>query len=81
MTTGFERDKHDGRPSAGSAEPPEGLPFCVELWQTPDDVARVLGRASSAALARAIFDAAITENPGRRVTLRRGAEMLEDSRR
>jgi hypothetical protein len=58
----------------------ESLPYFVELWKSGQDVERVLGRASSAALAQAIFKAALTELPGRRITLRRGEEIIEQSR-
>ena len=56
------------------------LPFVVELWTLArTDVERVLGRASSAALAQAIFSAALVEHMGRRVTLRHGDLFLSDS--
>jgi hypothetical protein len=58
----------------------EQLPFSVELWRSEEDIERVLGLASSAVLARAIFRAAIIENPGRRITLRQGRHIVEDSR-
>jgi hypothetical protein len=58
----------------------EDLPFCVELWQADEDkVERVLARALSVQLARAIFTAALTEFPQRRITLRRGSETVLDS--
>ncbi|MDR3513600.1 MAG: hypothetical protein P4L73_18340 [Caulobacteraceae bacterium] len=60
--------------------PTETLPFTVELWDlTRFEIERVLGRASSATLAQAIFAAAKTEHLGRRVTLRQGQVMLADS--
>lgn len=54
------------------------LPYHVELWRQ-GGVERVLGRAASAALARAIFKAAMGEHPERRVTLRRGGKVIADS--
>ena len=45
----------------------------------PDAVERVLARAATAELARAIFKAARSEHPQRRVTLRRGNRILADS--
>jgi hypothetical protein len=66
-------------------EPPSGeaLPFSIELWDeaTGATVERVLARAHNAPLARAIFKAVVTEHPQRRITLRSGARLLEDSRR
>jgi hypothetical protein len=75
-----EQNKRDGvaAPSA-AVERQEQLPFSVELWRSAEDVERVLGLASSAALARAIFRAAVVENPGRRITLRQGQDIIEDS--
>ena len=76
-----EQNKHHS--VAGPATTIDGneqLPFSVELWRSAEDIERVLGLASSAVLARAIFRAAIVENPGRRITLRQGRYILEDSR-
>jgi hypothetical protein len=57
------------------------LPYCVELWQADvDKVERVLARALSVQLARAIYTAALTEFPQRRITLRRGSEVILDSK-
>lgn len=57
-----------------------GLPYTVELWDLrrvrPD---RVLGRAASVVLARAIFDAARTEHLGRRIVLRRGSRLIAET--
>lgn len=59
----------------------ETLPFRVELWQDGKGKAieRVLARAVSAALGRAIFNAALSEHPDRRITLRRGSRVIADS--
>lgn len=75
-----EQKKHDDAAGPATAVGGNELLFRVELWRSDSDVERVLGLASSAALARAIFQAAIAENPGRRVTLRHGDDLLEDSR-
>jgi hypothetical protein len=53
------------------------LPYSIELWDPhKKDVERVLGRAVSAPLARAIYSAALDEHPERRVTLCRGARVI-----
>lgn len=59
----------------------ETLPYRIELWHVddPDTVERVLARAVNARLARAIFDAARREHPGRRITLRHGSRIVADS--
>jgi hypothetical protein len=58
----------------------EKLPYSVELWDGDGrSVERVLARALSAPLARAIFKAALTEHPERRILLRRGLRTLADS--
>jgi hypothetical protein len=61
--------------------PAEGeLPYTVELWDLPRNAAeRVIGRASSAILARAIFTAALREHLGRRIVLRRGQQIMAES--
>jgi hypothetical protein len=53
----------------------------VELWHDGggDAVERVLARAASAQLARAIFKAAQGDHPERRITLRRGNRIIADS--
>ncbi len=59
----------------------ERLPYRIELWSGggAESVERVLARALNAALARAIFKAAVSEHPDRRVTLRRGGHVIADS--
>ena len=59
----------------------ESLPYRVELCSEGDRdaIERVLARAFNAALARAIFAAAMREHPGRRITLRRGPRLIADS--
>ena len=59
----------------------EKLPYRIELWNTGkgETLERVLARALSAPLARAIFSAAQSEYPDRRITLRRGARVIADS--
>jgi hypothetical protein len=66
--------------AAGESGTGEDLPYAVELWdQQSANVERVIARAASGQLARAIFDSACKEFPGRRITLRRGAETVLDS--
>lgn len=56
------------------------LPYAVELWNlTRTGPERIIGRASSPVLARAIFTAAQSEHLGRRIVLRRGSEILAQS--
>jgi len=56
------------------------LSYAVELW-TPDrkSVEKVVARAFTISLARAIFRAALDENPGRRIVLRHGERIVEDN--
>ena len=62
-------------------DPIKNLPYHIELWERADGAAveRVLARAFNAQLARAIFRAARSEHPNRRITLRRGARVIADS--
>ena len=57
------------------------LPYCIELWHehNKDEVEKVLARAQSAHLARAIFHAAKDEHPQRRITLRKGNHTIDSS--
>jgi hypothetical protein len=57
------------------------LPYLIELWngERRDDVELVLARASSAELARALFKAAMSEHPYRRITLCKGSIIIADS--
>lgn len=56
------------------------LPYAVELWNLARTAPeRIIGRAASAVLARAIFTAAQSEHLGRRIVLRRGGEVLAQS--
>ena len=66
-----------GTPSRSKEE----LPYRVELWHADgrDDVEQVLARALNAQLAREIFKAAKGEHPERRITLRKGNQIIADS--
>lgn len=69
----------DGRVSVLAAQT-EKLSYSIELWD-PDARAleRVLARAFSPQLARAIFHAAQKEHPDQRILLRRGSRTVADS--
>jgi hypothetical protein len=56
------------------------LPYAIELWDLPRRAPeRIVGRAASMVLARAIFVAAQNEHLGRRLVLRRGRRVLAES--
>jgi hypothetical protein len=76
-----KQDKAGVLSAPGSAVADEKLPYRIELWDAadPDCIERVLARAFSAPLARAIFKAARVEHPDRRITLRRGKRLVADS--
>jgi len=64
----------------GSATMTEKLPYRIELWDAERRaVERMLGRAVTAPLARAIFAAARKEHPERYVVLRRGQRVIAES--
>jgi hypothetical protein len=74
------QNKTDTR--ARTASPPsQELPYRIDLWRADgaDGVERVLARAASVQLARAIFKAAQGEYPHRRITLCRGNRIVSDS--
>ena len=72
-----DRTSRNGDPS-GQAE---DLPYRVELWRDGggEGVERILARAVTVQLARAIFKAATSEHPERRITLRKGNRIVADS--
>ena len=74
-----ERTAKDGRVSVLAAQT-EKLSYSIELWD-PDARAleRVLARAVSPQLARAIVRAAQKEHPDQRILLRRGTRTVADS--
>jgi hypothetical protein len=57
------------------------LPYRIELWHADgrNDVEQVLARALNAQLAREIFKAAKGEHPDRRITLRKGNQIIADT--
>jgi hypothetical protein len=60
--------------------PASRLPYTIELWNLPRTAPeRVIGRAASAVLARAIFAAAQSEHLGRRILLRRGSQVIAEA--
>jgi hypothetical protein len=78
---GREDDRRDATvtPLDGAA-PSAELRYVIELWTLPRDAPeRVIGRAASMVLARAIFAAAESEHLGRKVVLRRGAKVLAET--
>jgi hypothetical protein len=76
-----DQNKHETVQIGTPAGQREELPYCVELWDAINhaSVERVLARAVNAGLARAIYRAARNEHPDRRITLRRGSRIIEDS--
>ena len=82
MRSGPENDKIVALKlgATGESGTGEDLPYAVELWdQQSANVERVIARASSSQLARAIFASARKEFPDRRLTLRRGEETALDT--
>jgi hypothetical protein len=76
-----DRRRQGAAARANDATADEDLPYTVELWTFDrTEVERVLGRASSATLAQAIFAAAQNEHLGRRITLYKGDELIAESR-
>jgi hypothetical protein len=77
----MRQSKEKALNSDGPSAPNEELPFRVELWHdgAGDIIERVLARAASSQLARAIFKAAQDEHPERRITLRKGERIIADS--
>jgi hypothetical protein len=70
----------DAHPSVGAAASDESLPYKVELWdERRVGVQRVIARVASALLARAAFEAAVSEHVNRRITLRHGSRLIADS--
>lgn len=58
----------------------DGLPFLVEVWALDGSKAEILiARAGSELLARTAYEAAVAEHGGRRITIRRGEEIVADS--
>ena len=59
----------------------EELTYRIDLWRpgSADRVERVLARAFSATLAHAIYKAAQTEHPDRRITMSQGDTLIADS--
>lgn len=74
-----DQEKTHSRSSGGAGEK---LPYRVELWDAQaQQVERVLARAVSAGLARAIFAAAAREHSGRHVALYRGARLIAETKK
>jgi hypothetical protein len=76
----MQNKDRNSRGDAPSGRPDE-LPYRVELWRDggTEGLERVLARALSVQVARAIFKAATDEHPHRRITLRRGSRIVADS--
>ena len=73
---------HSPTSSADGAAPgpAQPLPYAVELWNLARTAPeRIIARAASATLGRAIFAAASTEHLGRKLVLRRGGQVLQET--
>jgi hypothetical protein len=78
MIESHQGKSKDSRP--GDAAKVEKLPYRIELWDLQRRrVERVLARAVSAPLVRAIFTAARSEHPERHITLRRGGQIIAET--
>ena len=74
-----QRTAKDGRVSVLAAQT-EKLSYRVELWDLDaQTLERVLARAFSPQLARAIFRATQKEHPDQRILLRRGTRTVANS--
>jgi hypothetical protein len=73
--------RRDLQGTMAASGPIEELAYRIELWRDGDasSVERVLARAATAGLGRAIFKAAMAEHPGRRITLCQGHRTIADS--
>ena len=75
-----QKHKTSVLPMAAARGAGEVLPYRIELWDLPRlKVEKLLARASSAQLARAIFTAAQSEHLGRYIVLRRGKDVIAES--
>lgn len=64
----------------GDAASAGSLPYAIELWDMSRGAPeRIIGRAASMVLARAIFTAAQTEHLGRKIVLRRGSKVMAET--
>ena len=67
-------------PIVERARPSDELTFAVEVWSLDGQrIDEVMARASHVMVARAAFDAAVRERPGRQVLLRNRAMVLAQS--
>ena len=71
------QEKPKTRRTGGGVGKGDELPYRIELSDEAEE--RVLARAFNAPLARAIFQAAQAEHPGRRILLCRGTRVVADS--
>lgn len=66
-------------PGLGMTAASSRLPYLVEIWNLPRTaVERVMARADTLMVARALFKAAVAENPSRRIVLRQGDRVVAD---
>lgn len=61
---------------------PEELNLTVDLWtdDAGSSIERVLARCFHVEIARAAYEAALVKYPGRNITLRHGARVIEQSK-
>ncbi len=67
-------------PQTEGDDEPGVLAFVVELWAVDgNEVEAVLARVHNASLGHAVFRASQEEYPGRRITLRRGDRIINQT--
>jgi hypothetical protein len=60
----------------------DDLPFRVELWDDKDShIEEVIALASDYATAKSAFDEAVKRRPGRFITLRQKARVIQSTRK
>ena len=64
----------------GLAEPIRDLAYSIDVWDDRDNLIEHIGKISNLMVARAAFDAAVLERPGKPVTLRQGARVVRTTK-
>lgn len=73
-------ERPSGAPLGALPPSPDRLPYAMEIWDLPrSSVERIVARADSFTVARAVFASAVAENPARRIVLRQGQRLIDQS--
>ena len=65
---------------AATADSIRDLTFTIDVWDDRDNLIEHIGKISNLTVARAAFEAAVLERPGKEITIRQGIRVVRTTK-